>query len=1205
MASAPRAKGAALTGGALSEEAIASSQAVLSGGRHGTGVGLQQFFTPPEAANLIADVFGRAMTVLDPTAGAGDLLAPYPKHLRFGIEIDRDHAAHGGYRALNGDVQKAISLLRIAGAQFGRIVSNPPFGLTWQHPSIAGGKTINSIRWAALACLELLQHNGVAALICGTDRLDREILTDPQVAAAAWGRIDVTGSMFEGVALPTSLLFLTQRSNRTDIPLATFTGAREDLPGLAEDVREAMHAGCSYVTSADYYSPSREDIAALIDVYERRHPRGGRARYDLQVTGGKLRVSLAALGKLVAAHRPEMQLLRRLDRQPVSYFAVNQRDWNEVRRLLAEDAIVAAPGTVEAVDDAISSASLLLRPMYPIPSQMRLGFLDDLSRIRCTKADTDRRFEEGCLYPITVNSAVTETEKDKPVERRDKTIEIRKIRTRRKALKITIDGHTFDESPEDIAFLDEHFAIPDPGDLARDHPHELARVQQVLSDIEAEFGPADPTRHNPAGWKLRAWQMEDLSRAILKQRAVLAWDPGGGKSAGQLLFAEACIRLGYTKRNIALFVAPQDLHEQWQREAQKFLGRTLETIYTHDDAARVRRHIKRGGTGMWITHYEALSIVGTKDTPMAPVAITRPGDHRTVIEAQLRRHQRESTPEWRNAALKRHQAALTEWETRVAEIPGHARWQHPRPVLEQPTPAPAGALSSADACPSCLAEAGGGEWNGATCTACGHTHTSLRVKSIASMLSTSFKHGVACVDELSMIRGDTSRRSLAVRGLRAACRCGATGTPISNYINDAFWGMGWTLGWDTPRFPYSYDGGKAKFEEDFCVLEYLMGRAEDGEQNQTKRRKVMPEVTNVSMLWRLLALGMVRRRKEEMGEIVARRTHIVQVPAGTAQAAMHDEWLTGFARFFEQRNPGHPLVEAGLVEKFEAALGMLWKLEYAATLPEGDPDREWTEVPDISNWTPKIAKALELVEEHAKAGEKVLVGSCLVDLGPLLCSQLKRRGIRAGHITESAGAGKSKTKNPRARAREVTDFITGDTQVLCAGVQAMKLGHNLDVASTVVLLGLPWSYEAYKQFLDRVWRLTSTKPVTVYVIVVAGTIDIRKLQLLDDKGAASDIALDGRLVEQDREEHDWAKTLAEMKHQRRFGHRADSDTIDEASIERAWHDTLAEPTPVATENPSEDREPATKKSSLRVVLIDTAPVDTPDAVGEQAALFAI
>ena len=36
---------------------------------------------------------------------------------------------------------------------------------------------------------------------------------------------------------------------------------------------------------------------------------------------------------------------------------------------------------------------------------------------------------------------------------------------------------------------------------------------------------------------------------------------------------------------------------------------------------------------------------------------------------------------------------------------------------------------------------------------------------------------------------------------------------------------------------------------------------------------------------------------------------------------MNKQWAKRFKDMFEERNPDHPIVEAGLVEKFEAALG--------------------------------------------------------------------------------------------------------------------------------------------------------------------------------------------------------------------------------------------------------------------------------------------
>lgn len=1187
-----------LTGGALTEEAIGSSHSVLTGGSHGRGAGLQQWFTPAPVADLIADVLDaeRRLPVLDPTAGAGDLLKPYPEHKRFGVEIDGDHAKDDGYltdgyyTALHGDIQRVYGIMRIADATFPRIVANPPFGLMWRNPALNGGKALNSTLACAHIILGTLDQHGVAALVCGTDRLRRELLADDAVRSAVWAIVDVDGVVFDGASLPTSIAFLCQPENRSLRERVTFTAPVEDLPALVAPLTEALRAGVERVTTSAYSGAERA-FALVRNAYEQRYPKSGRPHYDIVLKGGKLKVHLGALGRLLDSYGREARLLAHVNDQPPNYFAINVRDWTVVRDLLDEEVITASPAALTAVNRVANETRLLLRPMYEVPVQMRLGFLDDLERIRCVTSDPTRGFEAGESYPLTVESQVQTDKESKLIETRDGDMVLRDFLIERRVLHITIASetasHDFCESNDDIVYLAEHFDLPDPGDIARDHPDELARVQRVLLDIQDEFGPADPHRGvlqdgkwipvNEAGWKLKRFQLEDLSRAILKQRAVIAHDPGLGKTAQQLLAAEACYRLGYTKR-IALFVAPQDLHAQWQREAMRFIGRHLELIRTPPQAARVRRHVRGGGEGFWITHYEALGLVGNCDEHLPEAVITRPHEHRFIRELQARQATLENGAEWKAQAKARYDAELAAWRRELDAIAPND-WRainlkySEQPREQQPMSFPGLRLLSSAACPQCLTPAGD-YWDGLNCRGavrwrdrhgrehvkgCGYTHRKVRVKSVGSTLATVFKQGVICVDEISMIRGDTARRSLAVRGLRAACRFGASATPISNFVNDCFWGLGWTLGFGTPRFPYSYDN-KGKFEQDFCVIEYLMGRPEDGEANVRKRRKVLPEVTNLSMIWRLFSMSVVRRRKEDTGEpIVPKTTHIVEVPPGVAQREMHLGWLKNFAAFFTEMNPGHPLVLAGLVDKFAPAIGMLAKLEYAATLPAQDPDGDWLGIDGISNYTPKLLRALHIIEKHVLAGDRVLVGSSLMETGPLIAGMLQDRGINAVHITEKR-AGRNVTKNPRARAREVTAFINGDAQVLCAGVQAMKLGHNLDCASVVVLLGLPWSHEAMKQFLDRVHRLTSTRPVTVYVLVTKGMLDVRKLALLDDKQGASDVALDGRLVEQKREQHNWSKTLQEMKDE---GLPITGNEVDEALLEQRWQDSLPDLTELA------------------------------------------
>ena len=410
--------------------------------------------------------------------------------------------------------------------------------------------------------------------------------------------------------------------------------------------------------------------------------------------------------------------------------------------------------------------------------------------------------------------------------------------------------------------------------------------------------------------------------------------------------------------------------------------------------------------------------------------------------------------------------------------------------------------------------------------------------------------------------GGDSLRSRAVRALgRGPHRYGATGTPLSNYISDAYFGLEFCLGAGSTAFPYTPgNSGRAKFESDFCVVEFLHGRERDGEGHLRKRRKVLPQITNVSQFWRLAQPGVSRCRKEHTGEPLAERTfYPVRVPMGVVQQKAHAFWLENFPDYFEWRYPKHPLVEAGLHEKFAAGLGQRWRMEFAATLPAADaPTFEWPEaleeIGEPSNFTPANLKVLELAMHHVRRGEKVLVGSDLVGTGPWISARLAEKGVRAVHITQEK-SGKVATKSPRERAAAVADFTGGDTQVLCSGTAALKLGHNLTAVSTVILSGMPDSWTIFTQFLDRVHRLTSPNPVSVYIIMTRHSLAEEKWNQLRHKGATSDLAFDGELSVQPEKPIDWSKVLKEMR-ERGIGLNESGDEVPEADIEAAWN-TLA------------------------------------------------
>ena len=142
----------------------------------------------------------------------------------------------------------------------------------------------------------------------------------------------------------------------------------------------------------------------------------------------------------------------------------------------------------------------------------------------------------------------------------------------------------------------------------------------------------------------------------------------------------------------------------------------------------------------------------------------------------------------------------------------------------------------------------------------------------------------------------------------------ATGTPISNYVNQIFWLMWWCLGDSSLRFPYSYDGGLAAFEADFCVLEYTYGREGSETAHRREKRKVLPQITNVSRFWRLSggcddppAKARLRRADRPL------HAEDRQRPDGRrpARALREVAEQARFASFFAWKYPDHALGKRG------------------------------------------------------------------------------------------------------------------------------------------------------------------------------------------------------------------------------------------------------------------------------------------------------
>ena len=401
-----------LFGGALTDEALDSSRSVLGTTRFGDVRGLQQFYTPPEAAAFIKqaiDPLGR-LPVLDPTAGNGALLAPWPREQRFGVEIDGDQVRSGDYQAITGDVQRAFPMLRKLGVQFPQIVANPPFGLNWTDGT---GRSENSTVAVWRMSLALLAPQGVGAFICGRDRFRREVLSRED-AAGVFATVECD-DLFEGVSLPCLIAFFVGPEDRSDDGGLVFEAeaSKEELSerALSHEIKTALRQAGHYYVGA--FSPAQvgpvEPWRLVGRELERRRREEAsqrptyavelRARDRLSIRPGPfVRQALAKAGRL--------KLVETLHNQPVGHFALNALDWRMLGELEQECDLSISPAVREAVASVASAAEREVIPLYEVRPQMRLGYLTDLDSILCTSSDPERGFQEGTRYPLRTDSRI-------------------------------------------------------------------------------------------------------------------------------------------------------------------------------------------------------------------------------------------------------------------------------------------------------------------------------------------------------------------------------------------------------------------------------------------------------------------------------------------------------------------------------------------------------------------------------------------------------------------------------------------------------------------------------------------------------------------------------------------------------------------------------------------------------------------------------
>jgi superfamily II DNA or RNA helicase len=312
------------------------------------------------------------------------------------------------------------------------------------------------------------------------------------------------------------------------------------------------------------------------------------------------------------------------------------------------------------------------------------------------------------------------------------------------------------------------------------------------------------------------------------------------------------------------------------------------------------------------------------------------------------------------------------------------------------------------------------------------------------------------LDEAQAIKNPRSQINKAVSALSARHRLCLSGTPVENNL-----------------------------EELWSLFDFLMpGFLGDADRFRTTFRTPIERDGNAQKLEALraaVAPFILRRMKEHVARDLPPKTELVR-PVELAgdqrelyesiRAAAHSEVRTAIRK---KGIPGSTI----------AILDALMKLRQVCC----DPRLVATPSARNVQSSAKFSLFFELLTTQLEQGRRVLVFSQFTRMLALISAGLTERGIRKLELTGSTVD----------RQKVVDAFEARTADVFLISLKAGGTGLNLTSADTVIHYDPWWNAAAQSQATDRAYRIGQTRPVFVYNLIVAGSVEERMLRLQQKK----------------------------------------------------------------------------------------------------------
>ncbi len=320
------------------------------------------------------------------------------------------------------------------------------------------------------------------------------------------------------------------------------------------------------------------------------------------------------------------------------------------------------------------------------------------------------------------------------------------------------------------------------------------------------------------------------------------------------------------------------------------------------------------------------------------------------------------------------------------------------------------------------------------------------------------------LDEAQYVKNAATKSAATIRELQARHRLCLTGTPLENHLGELW----------------------AQF--DFLLPGFLGTRQDFTRRWRTPIEKGGDAVRR-ELLARRIRPFMLRRRKDEVATELPPKTMIVRTVE--LEGAQRDLYET--VRAAMQEKVRAAVAAKGLARSHIIVLEALLKLRQVCCDPRLAKVGQSARVKESA----KLGLLLDMLPELIEEGRRILLFSQFTSMLDLIAAEVEKAGIPYVMLTGDTAD----------RATPVKRFKQGEVPLFLISLKAGGVGLNLTAADTVIHYDPWWNPAVENQATDRAHRLGQDKPVFVYKLITAGSVEEKIVAMQEQKAALAEAIL--------------------------------------------------------------------------------------------------